>query len=181
MELILKKYTPGQVTKASKIKVIVFDVDGVMTGGEIIYSNSGDELKQFNVKDGLIIKHLRHYGIITGAITGRTSQLVQKRCEELKLDFFYQGVRDKWDILEKEISKRGLKDHEACFVGDDLIDLKSLVRVGLGVAPSDAPGYIKDHVDLVTVCKGGQGVVREVADLVLASQGALKQIVKECL
>ncbi|MCG8388308.1 MAG: 3-deoxy-manno-octulosonate-8-phosphatase [Cytophagales bacterium] len=181
MELILNKYTPGQVAKASKIKAVVFDVDGVLTGGEIIYSNTGDELKQFNVKDGLIIKHLKNHGILTGAITGRTSQLVQKRCEELKLDFFYQGARDKWMILKKEIDQLDLKDHETCYIGDDLIDLKSLVRVGLSVSPSDAPGYIKDHVDLVASCKGGQGVVREVADLVLASQGALKQIVKECL
>ena len=177
MELILKQYTPDQVSKASKTKIIAFDVDGVMTGGEIIYSNEGDELKQFNVKDGLIIKHLKHYGILTGVITGRTSQVVQKRCEELKLDFFYQGVRDKWAILEKEINKRGLNYHEACFIGDDLIDLKSLIRVGLGVAPSDAPVYIKDRADLVTFAVGGRGVVREVADLVLASQNVLKQVI----
>jgi len=181
LELILSKYTPDQIALASTIKAIVFDVDGVLTEGQIIYSNSGDELKIFNVRDGLITNYLREYGFLTGAITGRHSTLVQKRCEELKLDFFHQGVRDKWSVLEKEISRLDLEAKQVCYIGDDLIDLRALTQVGLGVAPLDAPGYIRQHADLVTSAKGGEGVLREVADLILASQGYFTEIIKKCL
>lgn len=178
MEIILKKYSQSQIDKARKIKAIIFDVDGVLTNGGIIYTNSGDELKVFNVKDGQIIKHLKTNNLIIGAITGRTSELVARRCEELKLDFFYQHVKDKFAVYNDVLEKYKLSDDQVAYIGDDIIDLKLIKYAGLGVAPADALEYVKGYADLVTEKKGGDGVVRETADFILASQGLLEEIVK---
>ncbi len=175
MQTILDKYNKEVIEKASAIKMLVCDVDGVLTDGKIIYTNSGDEIKAFNVKDGQIIKFLKEAGIKVGVITGRNSALVEKRCIELKLDFFHQGIKDKWSVIESEMGE--LTAEHICYIGDDIIDLESIRRCGLGVAPHDALEYVKAEADLVTKSKGGEGVVREVADLVLASRGELESVI----
>lgn len=181
MEIILKKYSQSQIDKARKIKALIFDVDGVLTNGGIIYSNSGDEQKVFNVKDGQIIKHLKSNHLIIGAITGRTSELVARRCEELKLDFFYQHVKDKFAVYNKILEEYNLSDDQVAYIGDDIIDLKLIKYAGLGVAPADALEYVKAYADVITEKSGGEGVVRETADFILASQGLLDEIVKSYL
>ncbi|MEM6813957.1 MAG: HAD hydrolase family protein, partial [Bacteroidota bacterium] len=133
-----------------------------------VYTNSGDEIKAFNVKDGQIIRFLKEAGIKVGVITGRSSALVERRCIELKLDFFHQGVQDKWAVIEAELGEFS-REHVS-YIGDDIIDLKAIINCGLGVAPADGIAYVKEHADWVTSSKGGEGVVREVADLVLASK-----------
>lgn len=178
MKQILSKYSKEQIKKAKGIKAIFFDVDGVLTDGRIIYDDNGVETKQFNVKDGYIISHLKKAGIIVGIITGRDSKVVSHRAAELKLDFCHQGIVDKLSVFEKLIAFHKLKKKQVAYIGDDINDLTTLQACGLSVCPADAMSYVKDHVDLVTLTNGGHGVVREVADLVLASQGVMDKILK---
>lgn len=176
MKEILSKYPRTTVKKARQIKALVFDVDGVLTNGRIIYDENGKETKQFNVKDGLIIGYLKKAKIVVGAISGRESAAVGKRAAELKLDFCHQGIVDKVAVLEKVAEFHGIKKREIAYVGDDVNDLGVLRAVGLACCPADAPAYLKKEVDLVTDLKGGNGVVREVADLILASKGEFERI-----
>ncbi len=174
----MKSYTAEVIEKAKRIKALIFDVDGVLTDGKIIYDSNGVESKAFNVKDGQIIKHLKEAGIVVGAITGRSSDVVKKRCEELKLDFYHQGVHNKPEVFIEVCQQYGLQKNEVAYIGDDIIDLGILSQCGLSVAPSDAMSYIQEHVDLISEKSGGDGVVREVGDLLLQSRGLLEDIVK---
>lgn len=177
MKKLLDQYTKEQVKKASVIKAIFFDVDGVLTDGKIIYDESGRELKAFNVKDGFIVGYLKKAGIITGAITGRESATVTKRCAELKVDFCHQGIMDKAEVCKKLMEHYKLKTKEVAYIGDDINDLGVFSLVGLSACPADAMSYVQDKADLVTNRKGGKGVFREVADLILAASGRLDKIV----
>ncbi len=178
MKQILLKYTKEQVKKAADIKAIFFDVDGVLSDGKIIYDENGREIKNFNVKDGQIISHLRKAGILTGAISGRESGATAKRCAELKLDFCHQGIMDKASAFEKLVKHYKLKMREVVFIGDDINDLGVLNLAGFSVCPADTFDYIKERVDLVTTAKGGRGVLREVADLVLSARGEFEKLLK---
>ncbi|MBD3843484.1 MAG: HAD hydrolase family protein, partial [Campylobacterales bacterium] len=146
--------------------------------GGIIYDDTGLEYKRYNVKDGQIISHLKKYGFIVGAITGRESDVVKNRCKELKLDFHVHGVKDKLAEYEKFKLKYGCTDEQIAYIGDDIIDLGILVRCGLSATPNDARVYIKKHVDIVTETKGGEGVLRDVADYILDAQDILDKIVQ---
>ncbi len=174
MKQILDRYTKEQVKKASQVNAIFFDVDGVLTDGKIIYDDSGREIKEFNVKDGLIISYLKKAGIIVGAISGRESEAVSKRCAELNLDFCHQAILDKGSVCEKLMTHYKLKSKQVAFIGDDINDLPVFKKVGFTICPADAMFYLHNRVDLVTFTKGGKGVLREVADLVLAARGWLK-------
>jgi len=176
LKRILEKYSKDQVKKASLIKAIFFDVDGVLTDGKIIYDDSGREIKEFNVRDGLIVSYLKKAGIILGAITGRESATVTKRCAELKVDFCHQGIMDKAVVCKKLMEHYKLKAKEVAYIGDDINDLGIFKLVGLSACPADALSYVKDKADLVTFAKGGKGVFREVADLVLGSQIKLEKL-----
>jgi 3-deoxy-D-manno-octulosonate 8-phosphate phosphatase (KDO 8-P phosphatase) len=178
LKQILSQYTKEQIKKASVIKAIFFDVDGVLTDGKIIYDDAGKETKQFNVKDGYIISHLKKAGIVVGIITGRDSKVVSYRANELKLDFCHQGIVDKLSVFEKLVDFHKLKKKEVAYIGDDINDLGVLKNCGLSVCPADAISYVKEKADLVTKVKGGQGALREVADLVLASKGLMDKILK---
>jgi 3-deoxy-D-manno-octulosonate 8-phosphate phosphatase (KDO 8-P phosphatase) len=175
---VLEKYSKEQIKKAVNIRALFFDVDGVLTDGKIIYDDSGKETKQFNVKDGYIISHLKKTGMVVGIITGRESAVVTRRAVELKLDFCHQGIVDKYSVFEKLIEFHKLKKKEVAYVGDDINDLKILTNCGLAACPADALDYVKSKVDIITNAKGGRGVVREVADLILAAQGELEKILK---
>jgi 3-deoxy-D-manno-octulosonate 8-phosphate phosphatase (KDO 8-P phosphatase) len=177
MQSILSHYSPLQIEKAKKIRAIFFDVDGVLTDGGIIYDNDGTEYKKFNVKDGQIVKPLRGKGFIVGAITGRASEVVKFRCNELCLDFHYHGVKDKLTQYQQVKEAYQLGDDEIAYIGDDLIDLPVLLKCGLGVAPADALSYVKEQASLVTQAVGGRGVLRETADFILAAQGVLEEII----
>jgi 3-deoxy-D-manno-octulosonate 8-phosphate phosphatase (KDO 8-P phosphatase) len=175
---VLEKYSKEQIKKAVNIRALFFDVDGVLTDGKIIYDDAGKETKHFNVKDGYIISHLKKTGVIVGIITGRESTVVTRRAVELKLDFCHQGIVDKYSVFEKLIEFHKLRKKEVAYVGDDINDLKILTNCGLAACPADAMDYVKSKVDVITVAKGGRGVVREVADLILAAQGELDKILK---
>ena len=122
----------------NEITTFIFDVDGVLTDGGILYDNEGMEYKKYNVKDGLIVQHLKKAGFLVGAITGRASQVVENRCEELRLDFHYHGVKDKYKKLAELLETMELTLEEVAYLGDDLIDLPVLTKVGLSIAPADA-------------------------------------------
>jgi len=165
--------------KAKKIKALLFDVDGVLTDGGIIYDNNALEYKKYNVKDGQIISYLKKLGFIVGAITGRESTVVRNRCDELKLDFHKHGIKDK--LVEYIIFKKKyhLLDEEIVYIGDDIIDLSIFVRCGLSATPNDAREYIKQNVDIITNSNGGEGVFRDIADYILESQSLLKDIIEK--
>lgn len=167
--------------RAKKIKLLITDIDGVMTDGGIIYDDRGLEFKKFDVKDGLIVKHLRKSGILVGAITGRESQVVINRCEELKLDFHYHGIKDKGKKLRELIETLELDIETVGYIGDDLIDLPILSQVGFAISPADAVVYVKPFAHYVTQSKGGDGVFREVGDLILHAKGLLIPIIESLL
>ena len=164
--------------KAAKIKCILTDVDGVLTDGRIIYDNRGMEYKHFNVKDGQIIQYLKSSQILVGVITGRDSEVVRYRCNELKMDFHYHGIKDKSRVLSEVMKTYALEYEEIAFVGDDLNDLPILTKVGLSATPQDGHSRVKERVDLVLEAKGGAGALRELADLILDQQGLYDQIME---
>ena len=165
------------VEKLKSVRAIICDVDGVLTDGGIIYDNEGNELKKFNVKDGQIIKHLKQAGVLVGAITGRDSPVVRFRCTELKMDFHYHGSKEKWRHYEEVKQSFDLRDDEILYIGDDIIDLSIFNRCGIAVAPADALSYVKEEADYVTKARGGEGVLREVGDMVLSAKGLLENII----
>lgn len=177
-------YSQDLLSRALPIKAIVFDVDGVLTDGGIIYAHDAGaeaktearELKKFNVKDGFSIVQLRKMGYLVGMITGRDSAVVRYRAQELKLDFHYHGAGRKSAYYEQIKQDYGLRDEQIAYVGDDVPDLGVLNKCGLAVCPSDARPYIKQYVHMVSAAKGGEGVLREIADLVLFSQGRLQEL-----
>lgn len=179
MNNYLKDISENNTQKAGKIKLLITDVDGVLTDGGIIYDNSGVEYKRFNVKDGLIVAHLRKNGIMVGAITGRNSKVVENRCEELHFDFHYHGIKDKSQKLLEVLEVLEINLEEVAYIGDDLIDLPILKKVGFSACPADALPYVSEHVDFVSSLQGGQGVFREVADLILQSKGILSSIINK--
>ncbi|HTF20222.1 MAG TPA: HAD-IIIA family hydrolase [Chryseolinea sp.] len=176
MKAILENYSKDLVRKASTIKAIFMDVDGVLTDGQIVYGDDGRELKNFHVRDGLIVSHLKRFGIITGIISGRESAAVSKRCAELQIDFCHQGILDKLSVVEKLTKHYGLKMKEVMYIGDDINDVAVFRKCGLSVGPADTLPYLKDEVDLVSRYKGGRGVMREAADLVLAARGFMDKL-----
>lgn len=177
----MKTNLTNAVEAAKKIKAILFDVDGVLTDGGIIYDNNGVEYKRYNVKDGQIISHLQKYGFVVGAITGRNSDVVKNRCEELKMDFHRHGVKKKLDVFEEFKLQFQLDDSQIVYIGDDIIDLAIIKKCGLGVSPADAREYIHRHSDMVTLSNGGDGVLRDVADYILDAQGLLEKIIQDSL
>lgn len=178
MKQILSQYTKEQVKKASGIKAIFFNADGVLTDGRIIYDDTGREIKEFSAKDGYIISHLKKAGIIVGIITERDSKMISQRAAELKLDFCHQGIVDKLSVFEKLVEYHKLKKKQVAYIGDDINDLRTLGACGLSACPADGMSYVKTQVDVVTLAKGGQGVLREVADLVLSARGEMEKILK---
>lgn len=179
MNQYLSGLTEALKSRAVLIKLIITDVDGVLTDGGIIYDNNGCEYKRYNVKDGLIVHLLQKNGIKVGAITGRDSKVVSDRCNELNFDFHFHGIKNKGEKLLEILEAHGIERSEVAYLGDDLIDLPILTQVGLSACPSDALPYIQKHVHFVSSLKGGEGVFREVADLILESKGLLSDIVEK--
>ncbi len=154
-------------SRLHKIKLLLLDVDGVMTDGGIYLSNSGDEFKKFNIQDGYGITKLRRAGFKIGIITGRVSNIVTKRAEELDITEVHQNLENKLETYEHIKAKWKLSDEEVAYIGDDEFDLPVLERVGFSASPSDAVPSVKKRVHFVCTHSGGNGAVREVIDLIL--------------
>ncbi|MEE9260931.1 MAG: HAD-IIIA family hydrolase [Candidatus Scalindua sediminis] len=160
-----------------EIKIVIIDVDGVLTDGKIILDANGNESKVFYVQDGTGITYLHRAGIKTAIISGRESKAVVHRAKELCIEDVYQGIHNKIEAYEKILKKHRIKDNETCYIGDDLIDLPILRRVGFSVAVPNAPLEVKRSVSYVTSAPGGYGAVREVTEKILKSQGKWDMII----
>ncbi len=156
---------------AARIKLVILDVDGVMTDGRIIIHDDGSETRIFDIKDGLGTVALQMLGVEVAIITSKKSGAVARRAEELRIKRFHEGVRKKVPVYEQMLEEMGITDEEVCYVGDDLNDLGMMKRVGLPVAVADAVPEIKAVARYVTKAPGGRGAVREVAELILKAQG----------
>ncbi|KAF0217448.1 MAG: 3-deoxy-D-manno-octulosonate 8-phosphate phosphatase [Geobacteraceae bacterium] len=158
--------------RLAKIKLLLLDVDGVLTDGRIIFDSNRVESKFFNVKDGHGIKMVQRAGVEVGIISGRESIVVANRAQELGINRVYQKALDKLAPYLKILAETGLDDSQVAFMGDDIIDIPVMRRVGFAAAPADAMEYVLPHVHFVTRNRGGWGAVREVCDLLLKGQGA---------
>jgi 3-deoxy-D-manno-octulosonate 8-phosphate phosphatase (KDO 8-P phosphatase) len=154
-----------------KLKLFLLDVDGVMTDGRIIIDNNGVETKSFDVRDGHGLKLLQRAGLRIGIITGRQSEVARVRADELGIDILYQGAKDKLGPYQKILAELGLADEEVGYMGDDLVDLPILRRVGFAATVADAVEEVKPFVHYVAARCGGRGAVREVCDYLLKESG----------
>lgn len=165
--------------KLKQIELLLLDVDGVMTDGRIIWDAQGIETKFFNVKDGHGIKLIQRAGIQVGIITGRISPVVDLRAKELGIEILHQGALNKLDSYEEIKRRTGLTDHQIAYMGDDVIDVPVIRRVGFSAAPADALDEVLNVVDYVARARGGWGAVRELCDLLLKGRGMWQQLVVE--
>lgn len=163
---------------AKNIKLIILDVDGVLTDGSLYFDNKGQEFKAFNSKDGHGIRLLLENEIEVAIITGRQSELVKHRAENLKIppELVYQGYRDKLPAFDDLLKRTGYSKEQIAYMGDDVIDLPIMSQVGFSIAVKDANWFVKDHSDWVCSKKGGKGAVREACELILNAQEKLDNL-----
>lgn len=167
--------------KAAKIKLVIFDVDGVLTDGRLYVTDGGEEIKAFHSRDGHGMKMLQQTGVKVGIITGRTSNIVSHRMNELGIEHVYQGQKDKVPAFEQLIQALSLDAGEVAYVGDDVVDLPVMRKVGLAIAVQDAHGWVKKHAHWQTPSKGGLGAARDVCELIMEGHGKLEAVLTEYL
>ena len=168
--------------KALKIRAIVLDIDGVLTDGKIGYSSTtSDEIKFFNIKDGLAIGLAIKAGFKVGVLSGRKSRANRIRIQELKLTFAYEGQKNKNEGFDKLLIEHGLQDHECMYIGDDIIDIQVLKRVGVAVVPNDAVKELDNFYDFRTSACGGEGAVREAIVWLLKATGEWDLLIQKYL
>jgi 3-deoxy-D-manno-octulosonate 8-phosphate phosphatase (KDO 8-P phosphatase) len=159
------------LARAARVRLMIFDVDGILTDGSLHYAPDGEMIKTFNVLDGHGIKLLQQSGVATAIISARKSAIVAKRAADLGIAHLYQGVHDKLEAFEELLQKTGVA-REACgFVGDDVIDLPILLRVGFAASVPNGHAEVKSRVHYVTQAGGGRGAARELCDFILRAQG----------
>ncbi len=165
--------------RLKQIKMVLLDADGVLTAGEIIYGDSGEQFKIFNAKDGVGIRMLKAAGIQVGIVTGRSGEALRHRCTNLGIDLIFDGIRNKVQSLDQALARTGITAAATAFVGDDLPDLAIMKKVGLAVAVADAHETVLGVAHLITRAKGGRGAVREVCDAILKAQGRWDELVQK--
>ena len=165
-------------SQAKNIKLVIFDIDGVLTDGSLYFDNQGQEYKAFNSQDGHGIRLLLENDVEIALITGRTSDLVLARAKNLRLnpDLIYQGYRDKIPAFNDLLEKNDYSREQIAYVGDDVIDLPIMSQVGLSIAVADAHWFVKDHADWITQQAGGKGAARDVCEFILDAQGKLEAL-----
>ncbi len=166
------------IEKAKRIKILLLDVDGVLTDGRIIYDSSGRDMKFFDVHDGLGVYSLKKAGIKTILITAKGSWAIRPRARDMEVTAVFENISPKTSVLEKILKKYEVNTEEVCFVGDDLVDLCLMKKVGLPIAVFNAAPEIKQAAAYITLKHGGRGAVREVTELILKAQGKWEEIVR---
>jgi 3-deoxy-D-manno-octulosonate 8-phosphate phosphatase (KDO 8-P phosphatase) len=162
------------IKKAARIKLLIMDVDGVLTDGSITYDNNGAQIQTFHVHDGFGIKMLRNAGIMTAIISARSSEALKKRASELKIDRVFSGAMSKLDTFLSLTDDLSIKKQETAYIGDDWIDLPVMLQAGLSVAVANARHEVKEMAHYTTRAPGGRGAVREVCEIILAASGKLE-------
>lgn len=166
---------------AKHIKLLIFDVDGVLTDGRLFFGDDGQEYKAFYSRDGLGMKLLQRSGVEIGVITARTSQVVVHRMQNLDIKHVYQGRLDKITAFDEMISKLNIAPEHTAYVGDDVVDLPVMKRVGLAIAVQDAHPFVKKHAHWITNHNGGHGAARDACELIMEAQGTLEKQLKSFL
>lgn len=161
-----------------QIRLLAMDVDGVLTDGSLNIGAEGELFKAFNAKDGMGISLAMRNGLEIALITGRRSEIIHRRAEELGITLLYEGVKDKALQLKQIVAERGISLDEIAYMGDDLNDLPAMVQAGISFAPADAAKDVLKAVNAVASCNGGRGAVREIIELILEAQGKWENIVK---
>ncbi|MCB1725470.1 MAG: 3-deoxy-manno-octulosonate-8-phosphatase KdsC [Gammaproteobacteria bacterium] len=164
--------------KAAAIRLIIFDVDGVLTDGSLFIGDDGQEYKAFNSKDGHGMVMLQETGVQIAIITGRTSEVVRIRMASLGIERLYQGKRQKLPAYEELKQLTGFSDEQIAYVGDDVVDLPVMTKVGLAIAVQDAHELAKQHAHWITPSGGGRGAAREVCELIMDAQGNLQRLMQ---
>ena len=171
----------GLQKKLKQVKLLLLDVDGVLTDGQITYTDSGEQIKSFSSKDGLGLRLLMDNHIRVGIVTGRKSNALVHRCQNLGIDLVFDGISDKAAALAIITKQTKINAQNIAFAGDDLIDLPAMIRTGVSVTVPDAPCEVKKHADMVTVASGGHGAVREICEAILKAQGVWEQLLNKYL
>lgn len=166
--------TDDHLQRATRVRLVIFDVDGVLTDGRLILGDDGQEYKAFNSRDGHGLRMLQDSGVMVAIITGRESRVVANRMRELGIERVYQGRRNKLPALTELLSDVQLPAEAVAYVGDDVVDLPVMVRVGLAIAVGDAHPHVKQHAHWVTQAHGGRGAAREVCELLMQAHGTLE-------
>lgn len=169
------------LSKAKKVKLVVFDVDGVLTDGRLYVTAGGEEIKAFHSRDGHGMKMLQEAGVPIAIITGRTSSIVTHRMNELGIRYVYQGQKEKLPAFEKLLLEVGLGAEQVAYVGDDVVDLPVMRRVGLAIAVQDAHHWVKKHSHWQTPNMGGRGAARDVCELIMEAHGVLENSLNQYL
>lgn len=164
-------------TRAARVRLLALDVDGVLTDGMLYYGNNGEELKAFNIKDGLGIKLLKRAGVNVAIITGRQSDLVARRARELGIEDVVQGREDKYEALLELCQRHDLQLEDCAYMGDDLPDLAAIVAAGLGMTVADASAAVRDAAHWQSSYNGGGGAVREACEFILSARGEWPAVV----
>ncbi len=165
--------------QAKNVKLVILDVDGVMTDGRVIIDDNGVNYRSFDIKDGFGTVALQMSGIPVAIITTSTSDVVTHRAKELKIEKYFPGSKNKLEVYNNLLQDMGLTNENVCFVGDDLVDLPLLKRVGFAVAVNDAVDEVKEQAHYITKNPGGRGAVREVAEIILKAQGKWENILSK--
>jgi len=166
------------LAKAKDIRLLLLDVDGVLTNGSLMYTGSTEESKAFNTQDGFGLRLLREAGIDAGVITARTSEVVARRANELKMRYIYQGMSNKGEAFKDIMQVSGLRPFEIAYMGDDWLDLPLLQQVGLAIAPANAVREVQEAAHFITERGGGEGAVRDACDLILEARNLTAELLQ---
>lgn len=167
--------------KAKNIRLLILDIDGVMTTGALYYDAQGSQMKGFHIHDGMGIKLLQKTGVMVAVISGKSSKAAETRMNDLGIKHVYLGYEDKLPIYNELKQLLGLEDHQIAHMGDDLPDLPLLIRVGLAISVPKAPKLVHQHVDFITKTKPGKGAVREACEMIMEAQNSFESVVQSYL